>query len=138
MQIADFRALDSPQRCGEVHATKIKLSITMQCDGEYLKEGPRSLLKSCDIVLQLDDGAELPAHSQVLARCSGVFSDMLDGGPLSSTSPGHRITLPFSDCSKEEAVRFLSPVYSSKPDKHIDEASALSIAKLGHKYGTQV
>ncbi len=138
MLIADFRALDSPQRCGEVHAIKIKLSITMQCDGEYLKEGPRSLLKSCDIVLQLDDGAELPAHSQVLARCSGVFSDMLDGGPLSSTSPGHRITLPFSDCSKEEAVRFLSPVYSSKPDKHIDEASALSIAKLGHKYGTQV
>lgn len=41
-------------------------------------EGHSGLLNSCDILLKLDDGSEIPAHSQILARCSGVFADMLD------------------------------------------------------------
>ncbi len=110
----------------------------MPGDHPYLKEGPKCLLISCDVLLGLDDGTKLPVHSHVLARCSSPFANMLDDGPLSSASPANKITVPFEDCSREEADSFLSAVYSLTPQEHIEEASALSIARLGHKYGLKV
>ena len=55
----------------------------MQGRFAYLAEGPEGLVNSCDILLKLDDGTRLPAHSPVLARFSPVFAGMLDEGPLS-------------------------------------------------------
>ena len=46
--------------------------------------------------------------------------------------------MPFKDCSREEADSFLSAVYALTPQEHIEEASALSIARLGHKCALKV
>ena len=97
--------------------------LNMPEDHPYLTEGPKSLLNSCDILLSLDDGTELPAHSQVLARCSSIFANMLDDGPLSCASTTNKVAVPFNDCSREEASKFLSAVYSLRFDKNINEAS---------------
>ena len=104
----------------------------------YLAEGPQGLLKTCDVVLKLDDGTELPVHSQLLARCSPVLFGMLDGGPLSNTSAATTVSVPFSECSVLEAQNFLSAIYSFKATEHIDISSALSIARLSHKYDVGV
>ena len=113
-------------------------SITMETNQCYLASGPQDLPNSCDILLELDDGTELPAHSQVLARCMPVFSGMLDGGPLSNASPTNIVSVPFGECSPEEAGHFLSAVYSFRACEHISAKSALPIAKLSHKYGVEV
>ena len=105
----------------------------------YLAGGPDDLVESCDVLLKLDDGTELPVHSQVLARCMPVFSGMVAaGGPLADASAKNVISLPFSECSLEEANRFLSATYSYKASEYIDEGSAFSIAQLSHKYGWEV
>ena len=104
----------------------------------YLAGGPKDLLDSCDILLKLDDGSELPAHSQVLARCMSVFSGMVAEGPLSEASAKNVVSVPFSECSLMEATRFLSAMYSFQAIECIDEGSALSIARLSHKYGGEV
>jgi len=104
----------------------------------YLAEGPEGLANSCDIILNLDDGTQLPAHFQVLARYSKVFSDMLDGGPLSSASSSSKIGLPLSGCSENEVIKFLSAIYSARPYKHINKELALPVAELAHKFGMKV
>ncbi len=109
----------------------------MQVDYSYLAEVPDGLLSSCDILLKLDDGGELPAHSQILARYSTVFTDMLatGGGPLSWQ---RKVDVPLENCTREAAVDFLTVVYSPYPSKHINEASALPVARLADKYGMKV
>ena len=103
----------------------------------YFAEGPKSLASSCDIVLVLDDGVRLPAHLPVLARLSPVFSDMLDDGPLSRASRDSPVEVPLSECSTDEAIHFLSVLYSVNGSKSTG-AAHLSTARLAHKYGMQV
>ena len=112
--------------------------VRMGSKQPYLAQGPQDLLNSCDILLKLDDGTELPAHSQVLARCMPVFSGMVDGGPLSNASAENIVSVPFSECSLEEASRFLSAIYFFRAYEHIDDVCALSVARLSHKYGVKV
>lgn len=107
-------------------------------DQPYLAEGPQDLLDSCDVLLKLDDGSELPVHSPVLARCMSVFSGMVAGGPLSNASATDTVSVPFSECSLEEATQLLSALYSVDPSEHITKTSALSISRLSHKYGVEV
>ena len=52
----------------------------------YFADVPQGLANSCDTLLLLDDGTKLPAHAAILARSSGVFSGMLDEGPLADAS----------------------------------------------------
>ena len=105
----------------------------------YLAEGPKDLLDSCDILLKLDDGSELPAHSQILARFMSVFSGMcVAGGPLIKASAENVVSVPFSECSVEEATSFLSAIYAFRASEHLNKGSALSIARLSHKYGGEV
>ena len=104
----------------------------------YLKEGPAGLLATCDILLSLDDGSQLPAHSQVLARCSSIFHGLVEEGILSKVSSTDKVVLPFSDCSRQAAVDFLVAIYSLRPYTVIDETSALSTVRLAHKYGVKV
>ena len=110
----------------------------MGSEQPYLAEGSQGLQKTCDVVLKLDDGTELPVHSQVLARCPPVFFGMLDGGPLSEASASKVVSVPFSECSVKEAQCFLSIIYSLRGSEHIDIHSALSLARLSHKYGVEV
>ena len=110
----------------------------MEQDHCYLGERPEDFIKSCDILLSLDDGTELPVHSPVLARCSPVFRGMVAEGTLATAGKGKPVTVPFSECSREEATKFLSVLYYLKPHEHINKASALSIARLGDKYGVKV
>ena len=104
---------------------------------EYFHE---DLLDSCDILLRLDgqEGNLLPVHSLVLARCSPVFRGMVKEGILTSKSTSEKVLVPFSDCTREEAISFLSIVYSVRNYKHVDQAIALSVARLGDKYGVKV
>jgi len=104
----------------------------------YFAEVSERLINSCDIVLTLDDGSALPAHSQIIARYSQVFADMLDGGPLAGASGLAKVDLPLSDCCKEDALTFLSIIYSPNPRGRIEDSSALSIARIAHKYGMKV
>ena len=103
----------------------------------YLKEGPEGLLESCDTLLSLDDGSELPVHSPVLARCSSVFHGMMDEGLLKVTAE-NRVVVPLGECLWEEATAFLSVIYSLEPLTHINKATALSVARLGDRYGIKV
>ncbi len=70
----------------------------------YLAEGSVDLLESCGVLLKLDDGSELPVHSQVLARCMPVFAGMIaPGGPLSKASGENVMSVPFNNFSVSEA-----------------------------------
>ena len=104
----------------------------------YLDEGSEYLLDTCDIVLSLDDGTKMPVHSQVLARCSPVFHGMLAGGTLTNSTARNTVAVPFGDCSRQEAAKFLSAIYSMNARKHIDEAYVYFIARLADRYGVMV
>ena len=104
----------------------------------YFADVPKSLAKSCDTLLLLDDGTKLPVHAAILARSSELFSDMLDGGPLAAASQINMVVIPISECTKDVANRLLSIIYTGKYQKHITESSALSLASLGHKLNSKV
>ena len=130
--------LERLQSLEEAVLTMLLGSVTMGSSQPYLAQGPTDLLESCDVLLKLDDGTELPVHSQILARCMSVFSGMVaTGGPLSKASADNVISVPFNDCSMEDASLFLSAVYSSRALEHLQK-SALSNARLSHKYGGEV
>ena len=104
----------------------------------YFADVPKSLAKSCDTLLLLDDGVKLPVHAAILARSSEVFSDMLDGGPLAAASQSNMVVVPISECTEDVANRLLSIIYTGKYQKYITESSALSLASLGHKMHSKV
>ena len=110
----------------------------MDDDCCYLDGTPETFAKSCDVLLRLDDGSELPAHSQVLARLSNVCASMLDDGPLSGASTSKKTTLPLSDCSKATAINLLAVIYSAQPTQHIESDSAMALASLAHKLDMKV
>ena len=104
----------------------------------YLDGTPEGFAKGCDVLL--DDGSELPAHSQILARFSSVCANMLDDGPLSSASTLKKAVLPLTQCSRATAITFLSMLYSTHHFEHIKENrdSSMAIASLAHKLDMEV
>ena len=105
----------------------------------YLAEGPQGFQNSCDILLKLDDGKQLPAHSQILAHRIPLFAGMMDkGGPLTKATAANVVEVPFGDCSLVEATSFISALYSFEPRLHIDKADAFAIARLADKYDVKV
>ena len=104
----------------------------------YFADVPQGLANSCDTLLLLDDGTKLPAHAAILARLSGVFSGMLDGGPLAAATQNNMVVVPISECTEDVANRLLSIIYTVDTKKHITESSALSLASLGHKLDMKV
>ena len=105
---------------------------------DYLTQGPDDLLELCDVLLKLDDGTELPAHKLILAQRISVFYGMVAEGPLSKATVENVVSVPFSECSLEEAEHFLAALYSPRPEKCIDSRFAAPIARLSHKYGLKV
>jgi hypothetical protein len=61
---------------------------------------------AADVVLQLRDGARLPAHSQVLASTSPLLSDMLNIA-ASQAPTGSKTEVPLPEFSEGEAVDVL-------------------------------
>ena len=107
----------------------------------YVDDAPENFAKSCNVLLKLDDGSELPAHSQILARFSSVCADMHDDdGPLSCASCSKKVHLPLTDCSRATAVSFLSVVYSTQQFEQIKKSkdNRMEIALLAHKLNMEV
>ncbi len=67
---------------------------------------PTAFLAAADVVLQLRDGARLPAHSQLLASTSPILCDMVNVA-ASQTPAGSRAEVPLQDFSEVEAVEVL-------------------------------
>ena len=105
---------------------------------KYFTGVPLSPANSCDTLLLLDDGTKLPAHAAILARLSGVFSGMLDGGPLAAASRENMVVVPISECTEDVASRLLAIIYTVETRKHISEETALSLASLSHKLDMKV
>ena len=104
----------------------------------YFADAPQGLANSCDTLLLLDDGTKLPAHAAILARSSGVFSSMLDEGPLAAALRKNMVVVPISECTEDVVKRLLSIIYTSDYQKDTTESSALSLASLGHKLDMKV
>ena len=106
----------------------------------YLADAPEGFAKSCDVLLKLDDGSYLPAHSQVLARSSSVFANMLDDGPLSSALAKAKATVPLSDCSRATAVTLLTGVYSPQHRDFMNKnkQTGIVVASLAHRLNMKV
>ena len=61
---------------------------------------------TADVLLQLRDGARLPAHRQLLACSSPVLCDLLEVA-ASQAAAGSMMVLPLEDFSQSEAVSIL-------------------------------
>ena len=97
---------------------------------------PDGFEKTFVMLLKLDDGSELPAHSQILARFSTLFTDMLVDGPLVDASPLKKAYVPLTECERETAVSLLSVIYSDQHagrSQHVTTYSCMAIASLAHK-----
>ncbi len=110
----------------------------MDAKYDYLDGKPEIFEKCCDVLLKLDDGSKLPVHSPILAQYSTVVADMLDDGPLSTTSAKQRAELPLTDCTRDTANRFLTVLYSHEAVKHITKDTSMDIASLAHKLNMKV
>ena len=104
----------------------------------YFTGVPQGLASSCDTLLLLDDGTRLPAHAAILARLSGVFSGMLDEGPLAAASRENMVVVPISECTEDVVNRLLAIIYTVETKKHITEETASSLASLSHKLDMKV
>jgi hypothetical protein len=93
---------------------------------DHPAEGPEDLSDCCDMLLKLDDGSVLPAHSLVLARCSHVLLWHVHQGPLASASAQNKPAVPLMECETNVAIKLLT------------EASALPVAGVARKYGMKV
>jgi hypothetical protein len=67
---------------------------------------PAEFQAATDVVLQLRDGARLPAHSQLLASTSPVLSDLLKVA-ASQAPAGSKSVLQLEDFSEQEALDVL-------------------------------
>ena len=80
---------------------------------------PENSAESCDVLLLLDDGSDLLAHSHILARESSLFADMLGDGLLSDHAAVRMTALPLTDCSRTTATRFLVALYNNTLSDYI-------------------
>ncbi len=107
----------------------------------YVDDAPENFAERCNVLLKLDDGSELPAHSQLLARFSSVCADMhADDGPLSFASCSKKAYLPLTDCSRATAISFLSVVYSTQQFEQVKtkKENRIEIALLAHRLDMEV
>jgi hypothetical protein len=72
----------------------------------YFAGTPLAFQAAADVLLKLDDGMLLPAHSQLLASTSPVLCEMLYEAP-SPVAAGDKIVLPLPGFSKLQAFDIL-------------------------------
>ncbi len=129
----------------------------MSEQGSCVASSPRSLIPSaeyvyfdgiadsfvhcCDVLIELDDGSELPAHSQILARFSKEIVKMLEeDGSLSSASPSNKGHLQLEDCSRATAIGLMSLLYSPQQYDYLgkNRKSCMTIARIAYKLKMEV
>ena len=97
-----------------------------------------SFVQCCDVLLELDDGSELPAHSQILARFSEVWASSLKKhGPASASRKAH---LELEDCSRATAIGLMSVLYSPQQYDYLrkNRKSCMTIARIAYKLEMEV
>lgn len=106
----------------------------------YLDGCPDEFVRCSDVLLVLDDGSELPAYSQTLARFSSVCAGMLADGLLSNIGASKKAALPLPDCSRATVISLLSVLHAapSQPTEHITADSSMAIARLAHRLDMKV
>ena len=98
-------------------------------DAPYLRNRPETFVHSADVILKLDSGDRLPAHSALL---SDVLSDMLS---LNRSGESHVQVLPFPDCTLDAALTFLNCIYASCKGEMVSVEGAKTVAVLANKFG---
>ena len=112
--------------------------IAMDTKYDHLEGLSEDFRKSCNVLVQTDDGVNLPVHTQILAKHSKVCAAMLADGLLSAASVQQKAVLPLTECSTATAIRLLRVLYSNEPIKYIPQNSSMAIASLAHKLDMQV
>ncbi len=80
---------------------------------------PENSEQSCDVLLLLDDGSDLPAHSDILARENGLFADMHSDSLMPERTTVRMTALPLTDCSRSTAIGFLAALYDDSLSEYI-------------------
>lgn len=101
-------------------------------DAPYLSNRPESFEKSADVILKLDSGDTLPAHSTLLSFHSDVFSDMLS---LNRCEESRFQVLPFPDCTLDAALSLLQCIYARCGRYRFNVQGGELVAELAHKFG---
>ena len=100
----------------------------------YLLGKPEWFRRSADVLLVLDSGKELLAHSNILSLHSEFLCDVFTSTANNET--GASFCLPFPGCSEEEANALLLHVYDPEGRSHaLSIKSAQLLSSLAHKYG---
>ncbi|BDA50735.1 hypothetical protein COCOBI_16-4130 [Coccomyxa sp. Obi] len=98
----------------------------------YLSNRPKSFVDSADVILKLDSGDTLPAHSALLSFHSDVLSDMLS---LSRSGDSRVQVLPFPDCTLDAALTLLKYIYARYGEERITVEGAETVIVLANKFG---
>ncbi len=94
-------------------------------DAPYLRDRSESFVESADVILKLDSGDRLPAHSVVLSLHSDILSDMLS---LNRSGVSHVQVLPFPDCTLDAALTLLDCIYASCKGNMVSVEGAKTVA----------
>ncbi len=101
-------------------------------EAPYPRNRPKSFVESADVILKLDSGDRLPAHSALLSLHSEVLSDMLS---LDRSGDTGLLILPFPDCTLDAAQSFLQRIYSTSYEDKFSVEGAGMVAELATKFG---
>ncbi|CAL8465135.1 g4670 [Coccomyxa elongata] len=101
-------------------------------DAPYLRDRPESFVKSADVILKLDSGDTLPAHSALLSFHSNVLSDVLS---LNTSGDSRFHVLPLPDCTLYAALSLLYYIYAGCAADRISVEAPEAVTKLAHKFG---
>ena len=102
-------------------------------EAPYLRNRPKAFVESADVILKLDSGDRLPAHSALLSLHSDVLFDMLS---LDRSSDTGLLILPFPDCTLDVALSFLQCIYgTSHEGRFLSVEGAGTVAELATKFG---
>ncbi|BDA50734.1 hypothetical protein COCOBI_16-4120 [Coccomyxa sp. Obi] len=101
-------------------------------DAPYFRNRSESFVDSADVILELDSGERLPAHSFPLSFHSGVLSDMLS---LKTSGDSPFQVLPLPECTLDAALRLLDCIYANSRDNTVSVEGAEAVLELVNKFG---
>jgi hypothetical protein len=78
----------------------------------YLGNAPPAFVAQADVQFAAAAGAELPAHSQFLARSCDLFAELLDGEVEGRPTPASPLRVALGQHTAAEIAQTLQAVYS--------------------------
>lgn len=100
-------------------------------EAAYMGNRPESFKTSADVILKLDTGETLPAHSAFLSFHSDDLFDMLS---LKKSEDSRPQVLPFPDCTLGAAKSLLQCIYARPGETNISLQIAESLTVLANKF----